>query len=187
MKTLMTMMTCFILILGCRPEPGTSYYDDQEAFRFDAGARDAPDPIPVLPLAVDDWFGPSGYMGDGEDDLIEDTACAARMSGALGQCHRFEWTGGAKGWAGVFWQFPDGNWGTAEGLAVPAGATVVRFDAWGEFGGEVVTFGAGMGDVDGFGEKVIGALLHRFDGRADIAVGREYDNLRIGIAVAQTF
>jgi hypothetical protein len=159
MNRMTIVTTCFMLCLGCRPEPGTSYYDDQETFRFDAGARDAPVPVPVLPLAVDEWFSPSGYMGDGEDGLIEDTACAVRKPDALGRCHRFVWTRGAKGWAGVFWQFPDGNWGTADGLAMPNDATVVRFDAWGDAGGEVVTFGVGMGDVDGFGKELMNIEL----------------------------
>ena len=37
---------------------------------------------------------------------------------------------------------------------MPAGAQTVRFTAWGQTGTEVVTFGAGMGDVDGFSAEL---------------------------------
>lgn len=150
MNNMVTLILMAFVLTACRPEPDTSFYDDQEAFQFDAGANGMADPTPELPLTVDDWFGPSGYMGDGEDGLIEDTTCETRAPDALGNCHRFVWTPGEKAWAGVYWQFPDGNWGTATGLNIPTGATAVRFTAWGETGNEVVTFGTGMGDVDGF-------------------------------------
>ena len=166
-----------ILSAGCRPEPGTSYYDDQERFRFDAGTPGAEQRVPTLPMAVDDWFGPSGYMGDGEDGLVDASACTERAPDAMGRCHRFTWTRGSKGWAGVFWQHPDGNWGTGEGLEMPTGATAVTFSAWGETGTEVVTFGTGMGDVDGFGLELPAATLstsptrYRID-LSEVAYGR---------------
>ena len=144
------LLISLVLLIGCRPAPGTSYYDDQEPFYFDAGTTEAPEVRPTLPLVVDDWFGPSGYMGDGESGLIDSSECSERAPNALGRCHRFSWTRGEKGWAGVFWQYPDGNWGSVGGLEIPAGATGVAFDAWGETGTEVISFGAGMGDVDGF-------------------------------------
>ena len=153
------LLLILISLIGCRPEPGTSYYDDQEAFSFDAGMSEGEAPRPTLPLAVDDWFGPSGYMGDGESGLIDAGECSMRSAGALGRCHRFRWTRGEKGWAGVFWQYPDGNWGSVEGLQIPAGATGVAFEAWGETGEEVVTFGVGMGDVDGFAVELPAVAL----------------------------
>ena len=143
-----------ILSAGCRPEPGTSYYDDQEPFRFDAGIQGTGERAPTLPLAVDDWFGPSGYMGDGETGLIDAAECAPRAPSSIGRCHQFRWTRGDEGWAGVFWQHPDGNWGTADGLHMPPGASAVTFYAWGETGAETVTFGVGMGDVDGFNAEL---------------------------------
>ena len=54
---------------------------------------------------------------------------------------------------------PDGNWGTADGLSIPPGATAVVFTAWGEQGNEIVTFGAGMGDVDGFSQELSNVAL----------------------------
>ena len=107
----------------------------------------AASPFPVI---VSDWFQPSGYMGDGRDGLIEVTPCEMRAPNAAGTCHRFIWTAGTQGWAGTYWQFPDGNWGTVAGFEMPPGATGVRFSAWGDTGDEVVSFGSGMMDVDGY-------------------------------------
>jgi len=107
----------------------------------------------VLPFAVDDWYGPSGYMGDGENPgAIQDaqSCLPARPSTWIGNCHRYTWTPSGKAWAGVYWQYPDGNWGDKPGLAIPAGATQIAFQAWGATGNEKVDFMVGMMAVDGF-------------------------------------
>jgi hypothetical protein len=107
----------------------------------------------VLPFAVDDWFAPSGYMGDGEQPgrIADEEICASgRPPSWVGVCHRFSWNPGAAGWAGVYWQHPDGNWGDQPGLTIPPGATGVTFRAWGAGGGETVSFMVGMVAVDGF-------------------------------------
>ena len=103
-----------------------------------------------LPLFVDEHFAPSGYMGDGEQGGIQTVPCTQERAEQSGVCHGFQWTPGEQGWAGIFWQHPDGNWGDAEGFQIPAGAQSIRFSAWGAAGGEVITFGAGIGEVDGF-------------------------------------
>jgi hypothetical protein len=144
----------------CVPGPDTPQPDASapDPNTMDANVLDAapatgsePDGFPVI---VDEWFGPSGYMGDGEAGGITAVECDMRDGAARGDCHGFEWTVGALGWAGVFWQYPDMNWGDLPGLAIPDGAQSVRFTAWGSEGGEIVTFGAGMGDVDGFSATV---------------------------------
>ena len=90
-------------------------------------------------------------MGDGETPGgIEVSACDTRAEGAVGACHGFTWTPGELGWAGIYWQHPDGNWGAADGLSVPAGATRVAFQAWGAQGGERVRFAVGIEAPDGF-------------------------------------
>lgn len=107
----------------------------------------------VLPFAVDDWYGPSGYMGDGErPGAITDamTCREGRPTTWMGNCHRYTWTPGTTLWAGVYWQYPDGNWGDLAGLPIPAGATKVSFQAWGATGTEKVDFMVGMMAVDGF-------------------------------------
>lgn len=109
-----------------------------------------------LPLTVDDWFAAGGYMGDGEQPgaVVDDEECAAtRPGGGRGLCHRFTWDPATAGWAGVYWQHPEGNWGAMPGLPAPTGATRVTFYAWGAQGGEVVSFMVGMADPDGFEVK----------------------------------
>jgi hypothetical protein len=116
----------------------------------------------MLPFAVDDWFAPSGYMGDGATPgAIMDlpTCVSPRPAGWVGNCHKFTWTPATVGWGGVYWQFPDGNWGDKQGLLVPAGATKISFQAWGKQGGEKVSFMAGMKAVDGFELKKENVVL----------------------------
>ncbi len=118
----------------------------------------------TLPFAVDDWYGPSGYMGDGESPggIVDQTVCLEpRPATWKGHCHQFTWKPGTVKWAGVYWQFPDGNWGTgsALGLEIPAGATKVTFQAWGKVGGEKVSFVVGMKAVDHFEAKLENVLL----------------------------
>ena len=48
---------------ACRPDPGISYYDDQEMFRLDAGSQSNDPETPTLPMRVDEWFGPERLYG----------------------------------------------------------------------------------------------------------------------------
>lgn len=128
-----------------------------------APGGETPAPVLALPLAVDDFFAPSGYMGDGErPGGIVAAECTPPVA-AVGRCHSFTWTPGEVGWAGVWWQNPEGNWGGesgAPGLAMPAGAAQVSFLAWGERGDEVVSFNAGLSpEVDGFTRGVAEVTL----------------------------
>ncbi|QSQ22829.1 hypothetical protein JY651_48360 [Pyxidicoccus parkwayensis] len=123
----------------------------------DAGTQQCPvpdaGPTVFTPLKVDGTWAASGYMGDGEHNLIQDSnECAATRPGAgLGDCHKFTWTPGGAGWGGVWWQYPEGNWGTNPGFEIPEGASVLSFYAWGAAGDEKVTFLVGMGPTaDGF-------------------------------------
>lgn len=119
----------------------------------DAGTPDAGPPPVTLPLAVDLHWAPSGYMGDGSSGGIATVAeCAATRPGTgKGNCHKFTYTAGGNGWGGVWWQYPENNWGDLPGFDVPAGASVLAFHAWGATGGEVVKFLVGLNaTVDGF-------------------------------------
>ena len=119
----------------------------------DGGGNNNGEGPSALPFAVDDWYGPAGYMGDGEHPgAIADamTCVASRPSTWIGNCHRYTWTPSGTAWAGVYWQYPDGNWGDQPGLPIPAGATKISFRAWGATGSEKVDFMAGMMAVDGF-------------------------------------
>ena len=111
-----------------------------------------------LPFAVDDYFAPSGYMRDARDGNAAmtplgptgDATCGgarAPVAPARGQCHVVTFTTFGTmpelTWGGVYWQYPEGNWGELPGLTVPAGATKIKFQARGDVGGEVVGFFVG--------------------------------------------
>lgn len=55
---------------------------------------------------------------------------------------RFEYRRGSKGWAGIYWQYPDGNWGDKPGKSL-VGARSITFLAKGDKGNEIVEFKAG--------------------------------------------
>jgi hypothetical protein len=107
----------------------------------------------TLPFAVDSKgaFVPSGYEGDYPSVVMPaDTTCGGNRSSttALGACHTVNYNttpdaGIGKGWAGVVWQYPANNWGTATGYLIPPGATTVSFWARGATGTESVSFNVG--------------------------------------------
>jgi hypothetical protein len=110
----------------------------------------------ALPVVVDQFFAPSGFMEDarnGDATMTpafdgDDTTCGGNRSpGGHGFCHVVTFTSWAMGgimWGGVFWQYPANNWGTQPGLQVAPGATQIHFRARGDKGGEKVGFFAGI-------------------------------------------
>jgi hypothetical protein len=151
-------------------------------------------PLGDLPFTVDDFFVPSGFMGDGEmpgnvsmlPDVTpeSDRTCAGDRPtpGALGICHqvRYAQSSGML-WAGVFWQNPEGNWGSQPGFPIPSGATRVTFYAKGNVGGEVVKFIAGiMGELqyaDSFKIEQEFTLSTEWTGYSLDLNGAVYDNV----------
>jgi hypothetical protein len=103
------------------------------------------EPVP-LPLVVSDFFSPDGYWGDGEKRgaVALDKSCPARAPGATGDCYTITYTPGDRHFAGINWQYPHNNWGTAPGLRVAAGAGRITVQARGARGGEIVGLGAGQ-------------------------------------------
>ena len=96
------------------------------------------------PFEVSNYFYPSGWMGDGEegekyiqlnDQWREDCHSAPT-------CVRITYRPNKKGWAGIYWQYPDGNWGDSPGRRIK-GARRLTFWARGKRGGELVQFKAG--------------------------------------------
>lgn len=106
---------------------------------------------PGLPIWVDGPFAPSGWMGDAAEGGLAMTKCPPRPGFCGGPCRAFTVKRGRQGWSGVVWQHPRDNWkGDEKGLEIPKDAVAVEFVAWGEKGGESVTFSAGNKEVDGF-------------------------------------
>jgi len=129
-----------------RPGPDASTPDGNQP--TDAGEESA------LPFAVDEAFFTSGYMGDGERQLITEHACPAGPRGGegRGRCHEFIYKTGpaSMGWGGLYWQYPANNWDKAPGFVIPAGAKSVAFYAWAGAEATVVTFAVGILQTDGF-------------------------------------
>ena len=155
---------------------------------IDASEADAGPTTPTtLPFAVDDYYAPSGFMGDGAIPggiTVADDACAGERAGeGSGVCRSFTWTRGSNGWGGVFWQYPDGNWGDAPGLAIPEGATEVTFYAWGATGDEVINFLVGIGDADGFAAESGGIALSTAPTRYSVSL----DDMAVGAEVVGAF
>ena len=140
----------------------------------------------TLPLAVDGTWIPSGYMGaPGETANIKDEPLCPepRPAGGRGTCHRFTWSpGSGQGWAGVYWQYPENNWGSMDGFRLPAGARAVSFLAWGASGGEVVDFFVGIADAtaDGFQQKLAAVALTATPKQYTIQVSRADQSLVVG-------
>jgi hypothetical protein len=97
------------------------------------------------PFDVTHYFMPSGRMGDFEDQHIQMNRAfrgGSRQGDTDAFSIRVHYQPGSVGWAGVYWQYPDGNWGENPGTNI-RGATKVVFWARGDSGGEVVEFKAG--------------------------------------------
>ena len=129
------------------PEGATVYVDD---IQWTTG--NSPTEV-ALPMTVDAEFsGRAGFGPDGPPLHTEDAMCPSRAGGMNGDCHRFTWDGTGGGFTGAFWVNGTG-FDDLSGKAVEAGATEISFWAWGASGGEVIEFGAGLGNP-GLGEEV---------------------------------
>lgn len=99
---------------------------------------------PFTPIYVTDAFYPSGWMGDWRDITFDDgwtenphskpTSIKITYSAARSQ---------GEGWAGIYWQYPDKNWGDNPDGRDLTGATKLTFWARGEKGGEKAEFKVG--------------------------------------------
>jgi hypothetical protein len=96
-----------------------------------------------LPLQIDSKFIPSGWMGDGKiPGNIELKRVREKINGKSVVAIKIHYTPSNAGWAGIYWQFPEGNWGRHPGLDF-TGASKITFYARGETGKEIVEFKAG--------------------------------------------
>jgi hypothetical protein len=110
-------------------------------------ARISSEPLVIkAPFDVPSYFYPSGWMGDaggpdGKKHLdFNDQWKDKCHSGSM--CIQIRYRPASQGWAGVYWLYPDSNWGDQPGRVVE-GATKISFWARGQAGGEVLTFKAG--------------------------------------------
>jgi hypothetical protein len=89
-------------------------------------------------------FIPSGWMGDTgdisylknyNDSSRDDSTCIEIKYSAAGS--------NGEGWAGIYWQYPENNWGEKPGRTDLVGATKLTFWARGALGGEKAEFKVG--------------------------------------------
>src|SRR5882762_4772799 len=101
-----------------------------------------------VPVCIANNFYPSGYMGDGEGENRKGTDPIDLSDQWTDNCHsdatciRIVYHPASKKWAGVYWQYSDGNWGDEPGYAI-VGAKKMVFWARGDRGGELVSFKVG--------------------------------------------
>jgi hypothetical protein len=99
------------------------------------------------PFQVTKYFSAAGWMSDGARATVvlqfdENYTGRPRPGDTDGRCIRISWTPRGSSWAGLYWQWPKGNWGSQPGRSV-VGGTKVTFWAVGETGLEAVEFRAG--------------------------------------------
>lgn len=136
----------------------------------------------VLPVVVDGFYAASGFFGDATGITVTES-CPERGGDGAGACRTWTYTRGGMGFAGVFWQFPENNFGAEPGFPMPPGATRVSFSAWGAAGGETVKFLVGYGPDssgarDGFGLETADIALTATPTEYTISVvGIDYDTV----------
>jgi hypothetical protein len=124
---------------GKIPDPELSRGD----FVFQTGSP----PPPFQPFLLETQYQPTGWMGDygtEQEPKLFLREVAATVEGAKNTVvTRIEYRPGKNPkWAGIYWQYPENNWGDRIGLSL-AGAKRVSFLARGEQGGEIVEFISG--------------------------------------------
>lgn len=167
---------------------------------------------PALPFAVDQYFLASGWMQP--QFIHQDTTCvypssAGPETGDAGAVDASTPTGDSSAlpgskcwtitytpttpadWAGVDWQYPLNNWGESDGLVIAPGASKVSLVAWGDVGGERVSFniGYGLGSNDRFGASLPDQLLTTTPAKYSIdltGIGYTCSSVRMGFGWVAT-
>ena len=98
---------------------------------------------------VFDNYEPTGYMGDVDDVIILPKYKDATRPNS--QPVKIAYIPGVKGWAGVYWQYPAGNWCKQKGKNLSTiKPTKLSFWVKGHSGGEIVNFKIGQDCGDSY-------------------------------------
>jgi hypothetical protein len=144
-------------------------------------------------VTVTTAYFPSGWFGDAETMAAftdparvpiklkapaNDGPCAARVSGAVGQCMKVTYmpiahAGAQPGYAGVALQGLPGM----PAPRVAQGATIISAQVAGAVGGEMVDFTFGNGEIDGFSGKVAATLTTTWQEVKFSLAGVAYDRI----------
>lgn len=97
-----------------------------------------------FPFDLESQFFPSGWMGDGSkgDEHVSFNRIMLEINDEERVAIQINYRRGLEGWAGMYWQFPDNNWGDEPGKSL-LGAKTISFLARGVTGEEIVEFKAG--------------------------------------------
>jgi hypothetical protein len=133
----------WVVTTDLTPE-GMTFYLDDIVFEADPSMKPEGKKPQEMPFYVysdrtasKNHFIPSGWMGDYGDIKYEGSSTENPYMGST--CVKVAYSAkGAQGarWAGVYWQNPANNWGTADGGFDLSKATKLTFWARGEKGGE---------------------------------------------------
>lgn len=97
----------------------------------------------VLPMKLDSEFIPSGWMGDGKEGkkylLFKRVPVIIKEKKQVGINIIYK---DGPTWAGIYWQYPENNWGDSPGISL-VGAKRIVFYAKGESGDEILEFKSG--------------------------------------------
>lgn len=138
---------------------------DDDSAAFESSTSDESSPRIDYPIDLESLYVPSGWMGDAEAGephvhFAPDYRGLRRPGDHDGFVTRISYSAGPAGWAGVYWQWPEGNWGESPGRSLSARR--VAFDARGETGGELVEFK--VGGLGGDGEQAFRDSVDRSSG-----------------------
>ena len=106
---------------------------------------------PSPPIEIQDHFHASGWMADWDVGSMQGQRCDTQKAPCFENCSRFIYTPEnerPRGWAGMYWQYPNNNWGAETGKPLGAGATRVRFIGWSAIEGQTVHIVVGLVDHD---------------------------------------
>ncbi|MCP4549725.1 MAG: hypothetical protein GY835_24985 [bacterium] len=100
----------------------------------------------TFPVGLEIHFYPSGWMGDGGgeqgSEFLSVEPEVVEINGEKVAGIKILYRPGSKGWAGIYWQSPENNWGAYPGLDL-TGAKRITFYARGQNGGEIAEFKSG--------------------------------------------
>ena len=134
---------CWVANSDSNPE-GFTFYLDEVKYDSDPTLKPAGKKVQDMPFyvyadrgAIQNHFIPSGWMGDYSDIKLDVGSLENPYFGktSLKIVYLNKATNGAR-WAGIYWQNPANNWGTADGGFDLSKATKLTFWARGDKGGE---------------------------------------------------
>lgn len=124
----------YLLKVTPGPESAVSIDMTPESELTESPTESSETPSAVMVIPIDGIFYPSGMMGDYDDLTYTDASAEDPYSGAT--CIQVTYSAEktrAAGWAGVYWQYPENNWGEIPGYDLTGnGLTKLTFWAKGK-------------------------------------------------------